>query len=252
MNILVTNDDGIDAPGIKALAAALSDLGNIFVVAPDRNHSGASSSLTLGLPLCVNERAPNWLSVQGTPTDCVHMAITGLLDVVPDIVVSGVNAGANLGDDVWYSGTVAAAMEGRFLKYPAVAVSLVGKDHHHLTHFDVAAGIARQVVSGLFESPLADTAMLNINVPDLPSSEQAGLEVTRLGERHCAAPLVKDVDPRGLPMYWVGAAGDAADASEGTDFWAIKKRSASVTPLHVDLTKYSAFDALSQWVGEAL
>lgn len=245
MKILISNDDGYMAQGIKSLAKALSDLGDITVVAPDRNRSGASNSLTLENPLRLNQLENGVYRVEGTPTDCVHLAITGLLDDEPDMVVSGINAGANLGDDVLYSGTVAAAMEGRFLGFPAIAISLVGAD---ATHYETAAWAAQKLVAQLKTSSLPADTILNVNVPDLPIAEITGFESTRLGHRHKAEPVIKEFDPRGRPMYWVGPAGEEQDAGMGTDFDAIRRGAISVTPLQIDLTRYDAIDGVANWL----
>lgn len=245
MKILISNDDGYMAQGIQALAKALSDLGEITVVAPDRNRSGASNSLTLENPLRLNQLENGVYRVEGTPTDCVHLAITGLLESEPDMVVSGINAGANLGDDVLYSGTVAAAMEGRFLGLPAIAISLVGTD---ATHYETAAWAAQKLVAQLKTSSLPADTILNVNVPDLPIDEVKGFESTRLGHRHKAEPVIKEFDPRGRPMYWVGPAGEEQDAGYGTDFDAIRRGAISVTPLQIDLTRYDAIDGVANWL----
>lgn len=245
MRILVSNDDGYMAEGIRALAAALSDLGDITVVAPDRNRSGASNSLTLENPLRLDKMDDGVYRVDGTPTDCVHLAITGLLTEEPDMVVSGINAGANLGDDVLYSGTVAAAMEGRFLGRPAIAISLNG---HTATHFETAAWVAKKLVTQLQASSLPADTILNVNVPDLPIEQIIGFETTRLGHRHKADPVIKELDPRGREMYWVGPAGEEHDAGPGTDFDAIRRGAVSVTPLQIDLTSYKAMDGVAEWL----
>lgn len=245
MKILISNDDGYTAPGIKALAAGLASLGTTTVVAPDRNRSGASNSLTLDNPLRVNQLENGVYRVEGTPTDCVHLAITGLLDDEPDMVVSGINAGANLGDDVLYSGTVAAAMEGRFLGLPAIAISLVSTD---CKHYETAAWVAAQLVENLQKSVLPANTILNVNVPDLPIEDIIGFESTRLGYRHKAEPVIKEMDPRGRPMYWVGPAGEEQDAGPGTDFDAVRRGAVSVTPLQIDLTRYDAIDGVGRWL----
>ena len=245
MKILVSNDDGYMAEGIRALTAALEDLGDITVVAPDSNRSGASNSLTLENPLRLDKVKEGVYRVDGTPTDCVHLAITGLLDDEPDMVVSGINAGANLGDDVLYSGTVAAAMEGRFLGLPAIAISLNG---HTATHFETAAWVAKKLVKHLQTSALPADTILNVNVPDFPIEEIIGFETTRLGHRHKAEPVIKELDPRGRDMYWVGPAGEEKDAGPGTDFDAIRRGAVSVTPLQVDLTAYEAMDGVANWL----
>ena len=245
MKILISNDDGYMAEGIKALAEAMSSLGDITVVAPDRNRSGASNSLTLENPLRVNQLDNGIYRVEGTPTDCVHLAITGLLDDEPDMVIAGINAGANLGDDVLYSGTVAAAIEGRFLGLPAIAISLNG---HTATHYETAAWVAKKLVQQLQKTSLPADTILNVNVPDIPIDEVTGFESTRLGRRHKAEPVIKELDPRGRPMYWVGPAGDEQDAGPGTDFDAINRGAVSITPLQIDLTRYDAIDGVANWL----
>ncbi|MGB5486557.1 MAG: 5'/3'-nucleotidase SurE [Lysobacterales bacterium] len=248
MEFLISNDDGIEAIGIRVLADSMRDLGGMTIVAPDKNCSGASNSLTLDAPIRITEMETGVYRVSGTPTDCVHVALTGLLDEDPDIVVSGINAGANLGDDVIYSGTVAAAMEGRFLGYPALAISLVLGEHADHHHFETAGKAARRLVKQLQCDPLPADTILNVNVPDCPWSEIRGFEVTRLGYRHRAEPVVKTVDPRGREMYWIGPAGAEQDAGPGTDFDAIRRKFISVTPIHVDLTRYQALDQVAGWV----
>ncbi len=245
MRILVSNDDGYQAPGIVCLAAALAELAEVIVVAPDRDRSGASNSLSLKNPLYVTRHENGFTSVEGTPTDCVHVAITGLLDQEPDMVVSGINAGANMGDDVLYSGTVAAAMEGRFLGLPAVAISMVS---YQPRHFDTAARLAKLLVLRLQENPLPADTILNVNVPDLPWDQLAGFQATRLGHRHRAEAVVKATDPRGHPIYWVGPAGLEQDAGPGTDFHAVRHGYVAITPLQVDLTRYNTMDQLTAWV----
>ena len=252
MRVLVSNDDGVDAPGIQALAKGLREAGHeVLVVAPDRDRSGASNSLTLDAPIRVL-RLDAWTwKVYGTPTDCVHVAITGMLDAMglaPDIVVSGINNTANLGDDVIYSGTVAAAMEGRFLGLPAVAVSLVTADHQGL-HYETAARAAVEIVERLKADPLPADTILNVNVPDRDWGEIAGFEVTRLGNRHRAEPCTKQEDPRGRTWWWIGAAGPEMDAGPGTDFHAVRFGHISITPIHVDLTRYQALEQVASWVG---
>ncbi len=242
LSILVSNDDGVNAPGLAALAASLAPLGEVTVVAPDRNRSGASNSLTLDVPLRVARLANGFLAVNGTPTDCVHLAVTGLLDKAPDLVVSGINSGANLGDDVLYSGTVAAAMEGRFLGRPAIAMSMVSGEPEH---YDTAARVARLLVERLEGMALPRETLLNVNVPDLPWASLAGLHATRLGARHRAEHTVRTNDPRSRPVYWIGEPGTAADAAEDTDFAAIAAGAVSVTPLSVDLTRREAIAGLA-------
>lgn len=247
MHILLSNDDGYQAPGLAALAEALSAVARITVVAPDRDRSGASNSLTLETPLRTRHQPNGFISVEGTPTDCVHLAITGLLDEEPDMVVSGINAGANMGDDVLYSGTVAAATEGRFLGLPAIAVSL---NSHTPQHFATAARVACELVARLQQRPLAADSILNVNVPDLPYASLQGRQATRLGHRHKAEPVVKSSDPRGRPIYWVGPAGPEQDAGPGTDFHALRHGLVSITPLQVDLTRHQALPDLRDWLAD--
>jgi 5'-nucleotidase len=249
MKILISNDDGYMAEGIKALADVMATLGETTVVAPDRNRSGASNSLTLENPLRVSQLENGYYRVEGTPTDCVHLAITGLLEQEPDMVVSGINAGANLGDDVLYSGTVAAAMEGRFLGLPAIAISLTS---HQGTHYETAAWVAQQLVAKLKKSALPADTILNVNVPDVPIDQITGFESTRLGHRHKAEPVIRELDPRGRPMYWIGPAGEEQDAGPGTDFDAIRRNAVSITPLQIDLTRYDAIDTVANWLEDTL
>jgi len=245
MRILVSNDDGYFAPGITLLAEALRQLGEVTVVAPERDRSGASNSLTLDRPLTVR-RAPNgYYSVNGTPTDCVHIAVTGLLDFLPDIVVSGVNLGANMGDDTIYSGTVAAAAEGYLLGIPSVAFSLASKTGEH---FQSAIGVALQIVERFKRRPFAEPVLLNVNVPDVAPPMLRGIEVTRLGRRHKAEPVVKLQTPRGETAYWIGPAGGAADAGPGTDFHAVEAQRVSVTPLRMDLTHNAQLALAKEWM----
>lgn len=243
--ILLSNDDGYLAPGLAILARAAAEIATIKVVAPDRDRSGASNSLTLSRPLRVRQAENGFFLVDGTPTDCVHLALTGLMDEEPDMVISGINHGGNLGDDVLYSGTVAAAMEGRFLGRPAIAVSLVRGDG---PHFDTAARVVLQLIRLLVEEPLPADTILNVNVPDLPYAALAGFEVTRLGRRHRSEPAVLDADPQGNPIYWVGSSGAEADAGPGTDFFAVRQGKVSVTPLHTDLTRYRALEQVGNWL----
>lgn len=245
MKILVSNDDGYLATGIIALTEALERVADVVVVAPDRNRSAASSSLTLHTPLRVMEVAKNRYKVDGTPSDCVHLALTGFLDDEPDLVVSGINHGANLGDDVIYSGTVAAALEGRFLGLPTIAVSLVGRK---LEYFDTAARVASELVQKIDRAGLASDTVLNVNVPNRPYQELQGIQATRLGFRHKAEQILQDKDPYGRPIYWIGPAGDGQDAGEGTDFHAIESGAASVTPLRVDLTRHEAVQGIAEWL----
>ncbi len=248
MRILLSNDDGYRADGLIAMARAFNTLGDITIVAPDRNRSGASNSLTLDVPLRVHQFAPKSYYVNGTPTDCVHLAISGLFDFDHDLVVSGVNDGANLGDDVLYSGTVAAAVEGRFLGLPAIAVSLVvvpGSPRN----FALAAQLALAMVRRLGTHPLQGQTILNVNVPDLPDGQLKGVKVTRLGMRHRSEPVVRAKDPHDRNVYWVGAAGAGQDAGPGTDFDAVASGYASVTPLQIDLTRHSILPDLERWLG---
>jgi 5'-nucleotidase len=249
MRVLVSNDDGVDAPGIRVLADGLRAAGHdVVVVAPDRDRSGASNSLTLDQPIRAKQLDEGVWSVAGTPTDCVHLALTGLLDIEPDIVVSGINNFANMGDDVIYSGTVAAAMEGRFLGLPAIALSLSTGDHHG-RHFESAARAAREIMARLLVDPLPADTILNVNVPDRPWHEVRGFEVTRLGQRHRSEGCVPQTDPRGRTVYWIGPAGGEQDAGPGTDFHAVRSGNISITPIHVDLTRYQALEKVSSWVG---
>ena len=247
MRILLSNDDGYQARGLRVLAGNLDDLAEVTVVAPDRNQSGVSNSLTLDSPLRVEQVGANVYCVNGTPTDSVHVAITGLLDREPDMVVSGINHGANLGDDVLYSGTVAAAMEGRFLGLPAIAVSLVLDGSER---FDTAAAVTRMLVRQMIDQPLMQDTILNVNVPDRPFEELKGIVTTRLGFRHKSEPVIKALDPKNQPIYWVGPAGAGQDAGPGTDFHAIADGCVSVTPIKTDLTDHQSLDALRDWLRE--
>ena len=245
MRFLLSNDDGYFAPGIEALAAGLATLGTVTVVAPERDRSGASNSLTLDRPLMLR-RAPNGFHfVNGTPTDCVHLAVTGMLDQQPDMVISGINHGANMGDDTVYSGTVAAATEGFLLGVLSLAVSLAAKPGEHL---DTAVQVTLDIVRRMMDRPFTEPTLLNINVPDRPFHELRGTAATRLGRRHHAEPVVKSVNPRGDVVYWVGAAGPAQDAGEGTDFHAVREGFVSVTPLSIDLTGYRQLAELPAWL----
>ena len=242
MQLLVSNDDGCQAPGLRSLASALRQHHQVTVVAPDRNRSGASSSLTLLNPLRLHQHAPDEYCVDGTPTDCVHLALTGLLSQEPDMVVSGINAGANLGDDVLYSGTVAAATEGRFLKRTPIAVSLCGK-----THFETAGRVLIDILPQLESLALPRNAVINVNVPDLPYEDITGVEVTRLGHRNKADNPVKTTNPRGKELFWISAAGDVADAGPGTDFYAIEQGRVSITPIQIDMTLHSMLVPMSEY-----
>ena len=248
MRILLSNDDGYQAPGIRCLANALQQIADVTVVAPERNRSGASNSLTLDNPIRATTAENGYVFVDGTPTDCVHLAITGLLEREPDMVIAGINAGANLGDDVLYSGTVAAAMEGRFLGLPAIAVSLQGDIPQH---FDTAAQSVIRLLERIQHEPLPVDTILNVNVPDVALSEIQGIQATRLGRRHKSEPVVKQLDPRRRPIYWVGPAGAEEDAGPGTDFYAVRHNIVSVTPLQIDLTRYESLETIGHWL-EAL
>lgn len=245
MRILVSNDDGYFAPGIAALAAALAEVGEVTVVAPERDRSGASNSLTLDRPLSLRRAASGFYFVNGTPTDCVHLAVTGMLDHLPDMVVSGINHGANMGDDTVYSGTVAAATEGYLLGVPSIAISLVSKN---ASDFSGAARVARDLAERFLKDPFRQPVLLNVNVPDLPYEALRGQQVTRLGKRHKAEPVIRSMTPRNETVYWVGAAGQAADAGEGTDFHAVADGFVSVTPLQIDLTHYNLMPGVTEWL----
>ncbi|ADV85516.1 5'(3')-nucleotidase/polyphosphatase [Vibrio vulnificus] len=246
LRILLSNDDGVFAEGIRTLASELRTLAEVIIVAPDRNRSGASNSLTLEQPLRVTCVEENMYSVQGTPTDCVHFALNELLkNDLPDLVLSGINHGANLGDDVLYSGTVAAAMEGHFLGVQSIAFSLVGKNH-----FKTAATIAKRIVEQHLAKPIPTNRLLNINIPDLPLEQLKEIRVTRLGARHHAENMIKQLDPRGHEIYWLGPPGKEQDAGEGTDFHAIEQGYVSITPLQVDLTAHESLRAMDTWLKE--
>ena len=245
MHLLLSNDDGYQAPGLDSLVESLAKIADITVVAPHLDRSAASNSLTLQTPLRATEVKSGWYKVDGTPTDCVHLGITGLLQTEPDMVVAGINSGPNLGDDVIYSGTVAAAMEGRYLGSPALAVSI---NSFQPQHYATAAIVIRNLVAKIIDKPLPKDIILNINVPDVPIEDIRGIQTTRLGNRHKAEPAILDEDPRGKPIFWVGAAGPEQDAGPGTDFHAISENYVSVTPLHVDLTQYSAMDSVNTWL----
>ncbi|HEU0290500.1 MAG TPA: 5'/3'-nucleotidase SurE [Burkholderiales bacterium] len=246
MRILLSNDDGYFAPGITLLAEMLAPLAEITVVAPERDRSGSSNSLTLDRPLTVRRSQGRCYYVNGTPTDCVHLAVTGLLKELPDIVISGVNHGANMGDDTIYSGTVAAATEGFLLGIPSIAISLVAEGGDH---FRTAGRVAMELVTRFQRKPLGQPVLLNVNVPDVEYGELRGFQVTRLGKRHKAEAVVKSATPRGETVYWVGAAGSAQDAGEGTDFHAIAANRVSITPLQMDLTRYAQLESVSTWLG---
>lgn len=249
MRILISNDDGYFAPGLACLAEHLAMIAEIVVVAPERDRSGASNSLTLDRPLKLRRAANGFYYVNGTPTDCVHLAVTGMLDHQPDMVVSGINAGTNMGDDTIYSGTVAAATEGFLLGIPSIAVSLAG---HELRNFDTAARVTSELVQRFAKQRHSLSWLLNVNVPDVAYEQLQGIKVTRLGKRHKAEPVVKASNPQGETVYWVGAAGKAQDAGEGTDFCALSKKQVSITPLQIDLTQYSQLEAVDGWINDTL
>jgi 5'-nucleotidase len=245
MHILLSNDDGYLAEGLSVLANALRPYADISVVAPDRNRSAASNSLTLEMPLRAQKMDNGFIKVDGTPTDCVHLAITGLLHPEPDMVFAGINHGSNLGDDVLYSGTVAAATEGRFLGLPAIAISLASHDPHH---FATAGHVAVTLLQQLIAQPLPQDTILNVNVPDVPLTDLKGYQATRLGQRHKSEPVITSTDPRGRLIYWVGPPGAEQDAGPGTDFYAINAGFVSVTPLQLDLTWYERINLLKDWL----
>ncbi|OJA00358.1 5'/3'-nucleotidase SurE [Rickettsiella grylli] len=247
MKVLISNDDGIHAPGLSILAKALSQIAEVTVVAPDRDRSGASNSLTLQQPLRLRYLDKGMISVQGTPTDCVHLALTGLLtdDKLPDMVVSGINAGANLGEDVFYSGTVAAAMEGRFLGLPAIAFSITGNEP---MYYSTAAEVAKRLVTLLHEKPIPSKTILNVNIPDVAFDDLKGYEVTRLGTRHNADRMRPSKDPRGHTIYWIGSSGKENDAGKGTDFYALSQQQVSITPLQLDLTHHTVRSQIENWI----
>jgi len=220
----------------------------VTVVAPERDRSGASNSLTLNRPLNLKRAASGFYYVDGTPTDCVHLAVSGMLDIQPELIVSGINSGANMGDDTIYSGTVAAATEGFLLGVPSIAVSLIG---HEEKHYETAARVAEELVQRFQCLPHPQPWLLNVNVPDVPYAELQGMEVTRLGKRHKAEPVIKSSNPHGQPIYWVGPVGKAQDAGEGTDFAAVAQGRVSITPLQIDLTQYTQMDAVRTWMGAA-
>jgi len=245
MQILISNDDGYIAPGLACLAHALAGIAEVLVVAPERNRSGASNSLTLDRPLNLRQAQNGFYYVNGTPTDCIHLAVTGMLDTQPHMVISGINAGANMGDDTIYSGTVAAATEGFLLGIPSIAVSITGGQP---VHYETAARVVVELVQRFAKKTHAHPWLLNVNVPDVPYEQLQGMAVTRLGKRHRAEPVVKASNPHGETVYWVGAAGKAQDAGEDTDFHAVFNKRVSVTPLQMDLTQYSQLDAVRSWL----
>ena len=245
MRILLSNDDGYFSPGIEILARVLAEVADVTVVAPERDRSGASNSLTLDRPLSLKRVANGFYHVNGTPTDCVHLAVTGMFDELPDMVVSGINLGANMGDDTIYSGTVAAATEGFLLGVPSIAVSLCSKVG---ANFETAARVAREVVDMIRSKETREPLLLNINVPDVPYEQLRGRVVTRLGKRHKAESVVRTVTPRNETVYWVGAAGEAQDAGEGTDFHAVAQHQVSITPLQMDLTHNAQLPLIRSWL----
>jgi 5'-nucleotidase len=247
MRILLSNDDGYFSPGLNILADHLVKMADVVIVAPERNRSGASNSLTLDRPLTVRKAANGYFYVNGTPTDCVHLAVTGLLDTLPDMVISGINDGANMGDDTIYSGTVAAAMEGYLLGIPSFAVSM---SRHGVKHYETAAKVVVELINRFNIDQLPPPLLLNINVPDIPYEDLRGITVTRLGKRHKAESVIKSLTPRGETVYWVGAAGGAQDAGPGTDFYAVENGQVSLTPLQIDLTQYKQLDPLQGWLDQ--
>jgi len=247
MRILLSNDDGYFSPGIECLARVLAQVAEITVVAPERDRSGASNSLTLDRPLSLRRSGNGFYHVNGTPTDCVHLAVTGMLDELPDMVVSGINLGANMGDDTIYSGTVAAATEGFLLGVPSIAVSLCSKAG---VHFETAAQVVMELVLMIQRQDVREPLLLNVNVPDVPYAELCGTVVTRLGKRHKAEAVVPTVTPRKETVYWVGAAGEAQDAGEGTDFYAVSKNQVSITPLQIDLTHNAQMPLIRSWLAK--
>lgn len=244
MHILVSNDDGYTATGLEALVDALKDVGTLTVVAPEVNHSGASNSLTLNRPLTLRQSSNGFYCVNGTPSDCVHVALTGLLDRKPDLVVSGINNGANMGGDTLYSGTVAAATEGYLFGIPSIAFSLVDKGWAHI---DDAARVARDIVMQHQRNPLAAPMLLNVNIPNLPYEAMAAPRAARLGKRHASEPVVRSTTPYGDTVYWIGAMGAADDAGEGTDFHTVASGAPAMTPLHLDLTDHSSLTSIARW-----
>ncbi|MBC7786301.1 MAG: 5'/3'-nucleotidase SurE [Methylophilaceae bacterium] len=247
MKILLSNDDGYLAPGLNILAEHIAKIAEITVVAPERNRSGASNSLTLDRPLSVRKAANGFFYVNGTPTDCVHLALTGLMDSAPDMVISGINDGANMGDDTIYSGTVAAAMEGYLLGIPSFAISM---SQHNAQHFETAAKVAVELVNHYLKTGFTTPTLLNINVPDIPYSALKGREVTRLGKRHKAEPVILAKTPRNETVYWVGAAGQPNDGGAGTDFYAVANHFVSISPIHVDLTKHQQLGEIKDWLSK--
>ena len=248
MRILIANDDGYLAPGLAALVQACEGLGDLDIVAPEQNASGTSNSLTLGRPLTVHTAKNGFLYVNGTPSDCVHLALTGVLPHRPDLVISGINNAANMGDDTLYSGTVAAAMEGFLFGIPAIAFSQVLRGWGDL---DAAARVARSIIEQVLRQPPARAPfLLNVNIPNRPDADQLPRVITRLGRRHASEPLIRQTSPRGETMYWIGPAGDAREAGPGTDFYATANAQVSITPLQIDLTDHTALPQWSDWLGQ--
>lgn len=245
IKILLSNDDGYLAPGLNILAEHISKIADVTVVAPERNRSGASNSLTLDQPLSIKKAQNGFYYVNGTPTDCVHVALSGLLDILPDMVISGINDGANMGDDTIYSGTVAAATEGYLLGIPSIAISM---SQHNCTYFETAARVAVELVKHYQQNQLTQKTLLNVNVPDIPYQDLKGRVVTRLGKRHKAESMIEYKTPRNESVYWIGAAGEPNDGGEGTDFYAISHQQVSITPLQVDLTQHSQLAAINAWL----
>lgn len=245
MRILISNDDGYFAPGIEALASALSAVGEVTVVAPERDRSGASNSLTLDRPLSLRRVRKNLYYVNGTPSDCVHLAVTGMFEKLPDMVVSGINHGANMGDDTIYSGTVAAATEGYLLGVPSIAISLVSRLSDD---FSAAAQVAVDLAERFRRRPFEAPVLLNVNVPLGDYASLKGLRVTRLGRRHKAEPVIKMLSPRDETVYWIGPAGSAQDSGSGTDFNAVDAGYVSITPLQIDLTHNGQLESVSTWL----
>lgn len=249
MRILIANDDGYLAPGLAALVEACKGLGELDVVAPEQNASGTSNSLTLNRGLSTYSAANGFTYINGTPSDCVHIALSGLLEHRPDLVVSGINQGANMGEDTLYSGTVAAAMEGFLFGIPAIAFSQVEKGWPHL---DAAARVARSVIEQVLRGPpAASHFLLNVNIPNRADADRLPRRITRLGRRHASEPVIRQVSPRGDTLYWIGPAGNAREAGPGTDFHATANGAVSITPLHVDLTDHATLPAWHEWAGKA-
>lgn len=249
MHILITNDDGIFASGITILATALSKIAQISVIAPDQNRSGVSRAITLEVPLRAMKTPIGWWQLNGTPADCVKLALSGFLEEEPDIVIAGINAGANLGDDVLYSGTVGGAMEGRYLKYPPIAISATGSRHNEMC-YETAAQVAVDLVKRIMQSPPESGIILNVNVPSIPYQDLQGVKMTRQGDRHFSEPVIAAEDGRGRRIYWIGDTGKVKDSSEGTDFHAVHSKCVSITPLQIDLTAHHKLTGLKTWLSQ--